>query len=204
MNNPHNVYLIAKQCYNCHTVPNEKLVNVGGHQAGSKDFELVAWSQGMVRHNFLRTGGTANAESTAAQLRVMYVVGVMTDLEYSLRAVAAATQKAAFGVASAERAVRMKRRLIEIQQLLNDPLIQPALDAVATVELRANNREALVKRPTKSARQPTSSPRKPTAITSPQSIHYCRSQPVQELDRTTGSAGFTGSTQMYFCRAISR
>jgi hypothetical protein len=93
MNNPHNVYLIAKQCYNCHTVPNEQLVNVGGHQAGSKDFELVAWSQGMVRHNFLRTGGTANAESTAAQLRVMYVVGVMTDLEYSLRAVAAATQK---------------------------------------------------------------------------------------------------------------
>jgi hypothetical protein len=73
----------------------------------------------------------------------MYVVGVMTDLEYSLRAVGAATQKAAFGVASAERAVRMKRRLTEIQQLLNDPLIQPALDAVATVELRANNREAL-------------------------------------------------------------
>jgi hypothetical protein len=143
MNNPHNVYLIAKQCYNCHTVPNEQLINVGGHLAGSKDFELVAWSQGMVRHNFLRTGGTANAESTSAQLRVMYVVGVMTDLEYSLRAVAAATQKAAFGVASAERAVRMKRRLLEIQQLVNDPLIQPALDAVATVELRVNNRDAL-------------------------------------------------------------
>ena len=73
----------------------------------------------------------------------MYVVGVMADLEYSLRAVAAATQKATFGVASAERAVRMKQRLIEIQQLVNDPLIQPALDAVATVELRVNNREAL-------------------------------------------------------------
>ena len=61
MNNPHNIYLIARQCYDCHTVPNEKLVNVGGHLAGSQDFELVAWSQGMVRHNFVRGGGTTNA-----------------------------------------------------------------------------------------------------------------------------------------------
>ena len=63
MNNPHNIYLIARQCYDCHTVPNEKLVNVGGHLAGSQDFELVAWSQGMVRHNFLRTGGTTNGDA---------------------------------------------------------------------------------------------------------------------------------------------
>ena len=63
MNNPHNIYLIAQQCYDCHTVPNEKLVNVGGHLAGSQDFELVAWSQGMVRHNFVRTGGTTNAHA---------------------------------------------------------------------------------------------------------------------------------------------
>src|SRR4029079_13144230 len=97
MNNPHNIYLIARQCYDCHTVPNEKLVNAGGHQAGSNDFELVSWSQGMVRHNFLR-GGAANATLTAEELRVMYVVGVMTDLEYSLRAVATATEKSPFGL----------------------------------------------------------------------------------------------------------
>ena len=144
MNNPHNVYLIARECYNCHTVPDESLVNVGGHQAGSQDFELVAWSQGNVRHNFLRTGGTANAQSTPAELRVMYIVGVMTDLEYSLRATAAATTKAKFGVASAERAVRMKRRLHEIQNLVHDPLIEPALSAVSTVELLLNNRDALL------------------------------------------------------------
>jgi Cytochrome c554 and c-prime len=143
MNNPHNVYLIARECYNCHTVPNESLVNVGGHVAGSKDFELVAWSQGMVRHNFLRTGGSSNGQCTPAQLRVMYLVGVMTDLEYSLRAIATATQKAAFGVVNAERAVRTKRRLVEIQQLIHDPFIDAALDAVATVELRASNREAI-------------------------------------------------------------
>ena len=101
MNNPHNVYLIAKQCYNCHTVPNERLVNVGGHSAGSQGFELVAWSQGIVRHNFLRTAGAANGENSPAQLRVLYVVGVLADLEYSLRATAAATEKATFGTASA-------------------------------------------------------------------------------------------------------
>jgi hypothetical protein len=144
MNNPHNVYLIAKQCYNCHTVPNESLVNVGSHVAGSQEFELVTWSQGMVRHNFLRTGGSANAESTPAQTRVMFVVGVMTDLEYSLRATAMATEKATFGIANAQRAVRMKRQLIEIQRLVNDPRIDMALSAVSTVELRINNSAALI------------------------------------------------------------
>jgi hypothetical protein len=144
MNNPHNVYLIAKQCYNCHTVPDERLVNVGRHLAGSQDFELVSWSQGVVRHNYLRSGGTINSASTPAQLRVMYIVGVMTDLEYSLRATAAATEKAAFGVASAQRAARMKRRLAEIQKVVHEPQIDLALAAVATVEPRLNNRVALV------------------------------------------------------------
>jgi len=144
MNNPHNIYLIARQCYDCHTVPNEKLVNVGGHLAGSQDFELVAWSQGMVRHNFVRSGGTANATLKPEELRVMYIVGVMTDLEYSLRAVAGATEKSTFGTTSAQRAARMKKRLIEIQKAVNDPLIQPAINAVATVELRLGNKDAII------------------------------------------------------------
>ncbi len=143
MNNPHNVYLIARQCYHCHTVPDESLVNVGGHRSGSQDFELVAWSQGMVRHNFLRTGGTSNGASSPAQLRVMYVVGTITDLEYSLRATAQATQKAPFGHAAAQRAVKMKNRLLEIQAQINDPTIQQALDATNNVELTFNNGDAL-------------------------------------------------------------
>lgn len=143
MNNPHNIYLIARQCYDCHTVPNEQLVNVGGHVAGSKEFELVAWSQGMVRHNFVRTGGSSNATLTPEQLRVMFVVGVMADLEYSLRATAGAKQKSTFGVTSAQRAARMKKKLLEIQKLVNEPLIATALDAVAIVELRLSNSEAI-------------------------------------------------------------
>jgi hypothetical protein len=144
MNNPHNIYLIARQCYDCHTVPNEKLVNAGGHLAGSKDFELVAWSQGIVRHNFVRTGGTANATLTPEQLRVMFIVGVMTDLEYSLRSVAAATEKTTFGVTSAQRAARMKKKLTAIQKRVNDPQIARALEAVAKLELRLGNGPAIV------------------------------------------------------------
>jgi hypothetical protein len=144
MNNPHNIYLIARQCYDCHTVPNEKLVNVGGHLAGSQDFELVSWSQGMVRHNFLRGGGATNATLSQDELRVMYVVGVMTDLEYSLQATAAATDKSTFGVTNAKRAARMKKKLLEIQKLANDPVLNSALEAVDTVELRLGNSEAIV------------------------------------------------------------
>ena len=144
MNNPHNIYLIARQCFNCHTVPNERLVNVGGHLAGSRDFELVAWSQGMVRHNFLRTGGAVNGSPSKEELRVMFVVGVLADLEFSLRATATATEKSTFGETSAQRAARMKKKLREIQLLVNDRLLATALDAVATVELRLGNSAAIV------------------------------------------------------------
>jgi hypothetical protein len=144
MNNPANLYLIARQCLACHTTPDEKLVNVGGHTPGSRDFELVAWSQGIVRHNFLRTGGAANAMAGQGQLRVMYVVGVMADLEASLRATAQATTKATFGVSSAQRAARLKRKLLEIQQLTDDPNVQQALDAALSAPLKLNQRESLL------------------------------------------------------------
>jgi hypothetical protein len=144
MNNPVNLYLVARQCLACHTSPDERLVNVGGHHAGSKEFELVAWSQGMVRHNFLRTGGMANAPSTPEQLRVMYVVGVMADLEASLRATAAATEKATYGVAAAQRGAQRKKDLYAISQLTDNPQVKQALDAALAVRLKLNNKDALV------------------------------------------------------------
>jgi hypothetical protein len=144
MNNPANLYLVARQCLACHTSPNERLVNVGGHAAGSANFDLVGWSQGTVRHNFLRTGGAANAASSPERLRVMHVVGVMADLEASLRATAAATEKAAYGVAAARRAAQRKRDLYAISQLIDNPQVNAALDAALAVRLKLNNRAALV------------------------------------------------------------
>jgi len=144
MNNPANLYLIARQCLACHTTPDERLVNVGGHTAGSRDFELVAWSQGIVRHNFLRTGGAANGAASPAQLRVMYVVGVMADLEASLLATAQATTKATFGTESAQRAATLKRKLLEIRKRTDDPYVAQAMNAALQAPLKLNQRQTLL------------------------------------------------------------
>lgn len=144
MNNPANLYLIARQCLDCHTAPEEKLVNVGGHSAGSPDFELVAWSQGIVRHNFVRSEGKSNELSTPERLRVMFIVGALADLEYSLRATAKATEVAPYGQASAARAAAAKRRLWEVQQRVDDERIARALESVATLELTLDNSAAIL------------------------------------------------------------
>ncbi len=143
MNNPSNLYLIARQCLGCHTTPDERLVNVGGHAAGSEGFELVSWSQGFVRHNFQRTDGQQNAPSSTERLRVMYLVGALADLEFSLRAVAQATTADRFGKAAAERAARAKGRLWQAQRLLDNNQLAQALDAVASIKLTLGNADAI-------------------------------------------------------------
>ena len=143
MRNPVNVYLVAQSCYRCHTVPDEKLVNVGGHKAGSLDFELVSWSQGTVRHNFVRTDGKVNAEEAAPRLRAMFVAGMIADLEFSLRATSQATEKAAFGITSAQRAARSLERLKSAQSKLNHPILAGTVSIAQTVALKLNNREQL-------------------------------------------------------------
>ncbi len=91
---PDHIYEIAKNCFQCHIVPIEKLVEAG-HPATTKyDLELVGGSSGEVRHNFQLnqmknelapslwmklTGGTADDRR-----RVKYVVGMLVDLEVTL------------------------------------------------------------------------------------------------------------------------
>lgn len=142
MHNPANLYLIARSCLGCHTVPEEKLVNVAGHAAGSGDFNLVAWSQGKVKHNFLSHGGR-NATSSPERLRVMYVAGLVADLEFSTRATGEATSKAKYGVTVANRAVAAALKLQEIQATVQHPLLGQILAAFAEAELRTNNAESL-------------------------------------------------------------
>ncbi len=143
MRNPINVYMVAQSCYRCHTVPDERLVNVGGHKAGSMDFEIVSWSQGMVRHNFLRSNGKANETSSPERLRLMFVAGMIADLEFSLRATASATEKANFGVNAAGRASRAAKRLAAAQTKLNQPLLDDVLAVYKSIELKLNNLQQL-------------------------------------------------------------
>jgi Cytochrome c554 and c-prime len=143
MRNPVNVYLIAQSCYRCHTVPDEKLVNVGGHNAGSLDFELVSWSQGTVRHNFVRTDGKSNAEETPARLRLLFIAGMIADLEFSMRATSKATEKATYGVTAAQRTARAIERLRSVQSKVNHPILTEIIETAQGVSLKLNNQQPL-------------------------------------------------------------
>lgn len=139
------IYALASNCFQCHTVPNEKLVNVGGHEAGSK-FELVSWSQGEVRHNFMRSSsGKENVESDQPRKRVFYVVGRGVDLEYSLRGMAAATTAGKYADKMAER---VKAAVAELEKINKTKAIPEVASMIATgkaAKLAPNNKAALLK-----------------------------------------------------------
>jgi len=139
---PNNYYFVAANCFSCHTVPEEKLVNVGGHTAGSA-FELVAWSQGEVRHNLQQSAGKLNAEAPLPVKRMLYIVGQALDLEYGLRGMAKATQPGTYAESMAKRVEAARSKVKEIQDALKTGEIQQMLDAAASVELKINNSESL-------------------------------------------------------------
>ncbi|MGI9412385.1 MAG: multiheme c-type cytochrome [Hyphomicrobiales bacterium] len=114
---PRQLYKLAKNCYSCHVVPQEKLVNVGGHPAGSK-FELVSWSQGEVRHNLWYSDGKKNSKASSSRKRMMYIVGVAVELETALRAVGKATKKKTYAVKMAKRAAAARKRMAAVAKAL--------------------------------------------------------------------------------------
>lgn len=142
MLSPMDLYAVAENCYQCHTAPNERLVNTGGHPAGS-DFDLVAWSQGEVRHNFNRTDNTINGKADQNTLRVMFVLGKMLDLEYGVRGLAGATDSALFAKAMAQRSDRAMKQLAQINGIVAIPQIDTMLAALERSDLKLNNAEKL-------------------------------------------------------------
>ncbi|MYN63761.1 MAG: hypothetical protein F4X11_01830 [Acidobacteria bacterium] len=138
MRRPSDLYDVAANCFGCHTVPNENLVNRGGHSTGS-DFEIVAWSE-RIRHNFLESYKTAdgrtNAERPTEWKRRMYVVGRMLDLEYAVRGVAAATRndELYFGAMS-DRAKAAVDELLEINERVALPAVQKIIATWNAIDL---------------------------------------------------------------------
>ncbi len=122
----HKLYELATSCFQCHTVPIEELVNVGGHHAGS-EFELVAWSQGEVRHNFLPLPDeAANKERSPEYLRRLFVIGKLLELEWSLRGLAEVTGPGAYRTAMHARAAAAKEGV----EKLNSSSLAEVLEAV--------------------------------------------------------------------------
>jgi len=125
------VYTIAKNCFNCHVVFNEALVNAG-HPYSNK-IELVGWSSGEVRHNF-QLDQTKNAAAPSAWMeyaggkpenrkRIKLVTGHLVDLEVNVRNLATVGQgmgKKPFAKDGAKRAKAAAKALEEIAEALGD------------------------------------------------------------------------------------
>ncbi|GAB5451208.1 MAG: multiheme c-type cytochrome [Halioglobus sp.] len=130
---PAQINEIASNCLTCHTVPNEKLVNVGGHPAGS-DFELVSWSQGEVRHNLFWSNGETNKEITPERKRLLFVVGHATDLEFSLRALAKSTEAGTFRSAMADRVKNAMAEVKNINAKINSSELASVISAAGSID----------------------------------------------------------------------
>jgi len=116
---PNMIHKVAANCYSCHIVTNEKLVNVGGHAVGSKSFDLSAWASGEVRHNFFKDS-KKNAPTPQNRKRMFYLVGLALDLEYSLRGVARATEKGDYGNSMGRRASYKRKQVVAAIKKLGD------------------------------------------------------------------------------------
>ncbi len=96
------IYGLAKNCYGCHLIGNEKLV-AAGHKAASV-FDLVSWSTGEVRHNFFMNKEVNAAApslwmesekgTVANRRRMKFVLGMFAQVEATLRLLAPASEGA--------------------------------------------------------------------------------------------------------------
>ena len=140
---PSSIYELAKNCYSCHVVPREDLVNKGGHKAGSA-FELVSWSQGEVRHNTWHSKGKDNAAASAARKRMLYLVGLGVELETALRAIAKATARKPYAFEMAKRADRARQQLAAAAKAVpNVPEIAKMVEFSRAASLKLNNEGSL-------------------------------------------------------------
>jgi hypothetical protein len=140
---PSSLYRLAKNCYSCHVVPQEDLVNKGGHPPGSA-FELVSWSQGEVRHNTWRSKGKANVPASAARKRMLYLIGLGVELETGIRAVSHATARKLYAFEMAKRVDRARKQLaIAAKAAPNVPEIAKLVEFAYSAALKLNNERAL-------------------------------------------------------------
>jgi len=140
---PSSLYRLAKNCYGCHVVPQEDLVNKGGHPAGSA-FELLTWSQGEVRHNTWHSKGKENLPANAARKRMLYLVGLGVELETGLRAVSRATARRVYAFEMAKRVDRARKQLAAVAKALpNVPEIAKMVEFAYSAGLKLNNERFL-------------------------------------------------------------
>lgn len=144
---PDQPYVLVQNCFACHTVPREDLVNTGEHAPGS-EFDLVSRLE-EIRHNFQLSDDKANREAArdfdpASRKALFEVLGHMVDLEYALRGLAEATGAGTYAQAMTDRANAAMERLRAIQSATSQPAIEQILAAAGQVELAPNAKAELV------------------------------------------------------------
>ena len=133
---PGDLYDFAENCYGCHLVPEQAVVDTGGHAADSK-FELMSWSQGEVRHNFFRSdSGKENAISSAERKRLLFVIGQALELEHSLKGYAKATAEGDYAAAMKIRMQKSAKRVAWLAKTLKTPELIQMVAAIKTVKLK--------------------------------------------------------------------
>ena len=140
---PASLYALAKNCYSCHVVPREDLVNKGRHRAGSA-FELLSWSQGEVLHNTWSSKGKDNVPANAARKRMLYLVGLGVELETALRAVGKATARQPYAFEMAARADEARKKLAAAAKAVPSvPEIEKMVQSAHSAGLKLNNEGGL-------------------------------------------------------------
>ncbi len=138
-------YGLVANCFECHSVPNEQLINDGGHPNGGL-FELVDMVE-EIRHNFgdwLRGGSEANREMSDERKRLLLVLGRAIDYEYSIRGMARATTNGTYAKAMESRTKEARFALEEIYASTRAPELKSVLAAGKKAKLIPNNSEALL------------------------------------------------------------
>jgi len=122
-------------CLSCHVVPQEKLVNTGGHPAGS-EFNLVSWSQGIVRHNTFYSAD--NNMASPERKRMMAVMGVAAELQIGLKAAIAVNDAGGdYAKALAARIQKSKAALADMAEKTSSAGVQAIYAAVADIDMAA-------------------------------------------------------------------
>lgn len=141
-----NLYAVAANCFECHTVPMEELVNRGGHAAGSARFDLVERTA-EIRHNFLmeQWGGAAvNREPTPERTRLVFATGRILAYEFAVRGLAVATTGDRYFKSMERRAQQAYRELEAVARAADVPAIIDILAIGAELKLVPDNGPSLL------------------------------------------------------------
>ncbi|MCB1037328.1 MAG: cytochrome c family protein, partial [Acidobacteria bacterium] len=124
---PARSYALVSRCYDCHMVPEERLVEVGGHPGGG-GFDLLERFD-RIRHGFVSSGRRGNAPLSPEQKRKLFLAAKVLELEHALRNLARATPGGAWASTQAERARRARKALERLDRRVALPLVRTALEA---------------------------------------------------------------------------